>query len=344
MLNHARTRFLLLLTVLAMIAAACGGGGDGETTSSGDGGDAGDAGQTEEAAAEGEPLRVVVSEKYGLPMVGADAGVQLGIFEEMGLNVEVVESQDAVPSLASGDIDVGISSPNRFIGGIEEGLEATIVGPTVDEWAQFIIVRDDHPAQTLEELDGGKIGISSFGSAGHYASEKVAELQEWGEGDYEIVTLGDLDAIQAALRNGTIDAFMWSAGPAFSLEAEGEARILGSVADVIGPNPIDVITVRNEVLEQRPDDVRAFCEGFYQAQEQFKNDQALAEDIYINEWDFDPEVTPAILEAGLPILSTSDELSDEMLANMAEATRFTIDGSEVTAEEVAEMYTPCSEV
>lgn len=321
---------------LSLSTVACGGGE--EDTAQGDD-------QAQSGGTSSEVLRVVTAEQYDLPMIGADAGVELGIFEENGLNVEVLASQDAAQALASGDADIAIASPNRFIGAMLQGLEAKIVGPTIDVWGQYVIVRDDLPAQTLEELEDAermRIGISSFGSAGHYSAEKVASELGWEEGQYEIVTLGNLDGIMAALRNGTIDMFAWSAQAAFSLEEEGEGRVLGSVGELIGPNPLDVIVASADAIENRPEDVRTFCEGYYEAQERFKDDPELAEDIYLNEWGFEPDVTPRILDAGLPLLSTDSSMDPEMFANMAEATEFTIDDAEVTAEEVEEMYVDCS--
>jgi ABC-type nitrate/sulfonate/bicarbonate transport system substrate-binding protein len=322
-----------LLIAAALVTTACGGDDGGSSGGDGGGGNA-----------SSEPLRVITSEKYDLPMIGADAGNHLGIFEEMGLDVEVLAGQEAAQGLASGDVEIAIASPNRFIGGILQGLEATLVGPTIDVWGQYVIVRADLDVDSVEDLEGGRWGISGFGSAGHYSAEKIADELGWGEGDYEIVTLGDLEGLMAGIRNGTIDGFAWSAQAAFTLEHEGAAKVVGNVGDVIGPNPLDVIAVSNKAIEERPDDVRAFCEGFYEAQRQFKEDPELAEKTYLEEWGFEAEVTPRILEAGLPLLSTDSAMDDAMFDNMAEATTFTIDGAEVTGDDVREMYTDCSEL
>jgi ABC-type nitrate/sulfonate/bicarbonate transport system substrate-binding protein len=331
-MRNPRAPLFALITATALVLTACGGDDGGDASADGGG-------------KSSEPLRVITSEKYDLPMIGADAGNHFGIFEEAGLEVEVLAGQDAAQGLASGDVDIAIASPNRFIGAILEGLEATIVGPTIDVWGQYVIVRDDlEGVESTDDLTGGRWGISSFGSAGHYSVTKIADELGWGEGDFEIVTLGDLDGLKAGLRNGTIDGFTWSAQAAFGLEEEGEAKVIGNVGEVIGPNPLDVIAVSNEAIENRPDDVRTFCEGFYEAQQRFKEDPELAEKTFIEDWDFDPAVTPRILEAGLPLLSISPDMEDEMFDNMAEATAFTIDGAEVDGDDVRDMYTNCSEL
>lgn len=302
-------------------------------------------GETTPAEDFGDPLRVILSSQYNLPLIGADAAEYLGLFDEMGLEVELIESQDVVPALASGDADIAIASPNRFIGGILAGLEATIVGPTVDVWDQLFIVRADYEAESIQDFTGGKIGVSGFGSAGHYSAEKVAAELGLAEGDYEIVTLGNLDGLIAGLSNKTIDAFAWSAQAALSLQNSGAGKILGHVAEVIGPNPLDVITVSNATIAEQPAAVRAFCEAYYEGQRTFKEDEELATQVFIEEWDFDEAIAADMVAAGAPYLSVDDTMTEEMFVNMADATEFTIeDVGEVDPQAVADMYTPCSEL
>lgn len=352
--THART--FAAVAAGAMILTACGNGDEPEvdetpdatdTTDTDDGDEGEDDGQAAEEPEDfGGPVRVMISTRFNLPMIGSDAAEELGIFDELGLEVENIEGQDVPQGLASGDIDVGLASPNRFIGAILEGLEATIVGPTVDVWDQYIIVNSDLGYESVDDLEPGmSIGISSFGSAGHYSGEALAEELGWSEGDFEIVTLGNLDGLLAGLRQGQIDMFMWSAQAAFTLEQEGAANLLGNVGEFIGPNPLDVIIVSNQTLEERPQAIRTFCEGYYAGQEEFKNDPDLAVDTFVNVWGFEPDVTPLIVEAGAQYLSVDAQITDEMLGNMADATNFTIDGVEdLTGDDVAEMYIPCNEL
>lgn len=350
MVRGLQTKLVAIGLALVLLAAACGDDDGGSASTPTNGGNtsstAGSDTGTDEPEDFGGSLRVILSSQYNLPLIGADAADVLGLFDEMGLEVELIESQDGVPALASGDADIAIASPNRFIGGILAGLDATIVGPTVDVWDQLWIVRKDMDAATMTDFPGGKVGVSGFGSAGHYSAAKVVDELGLVEGDdYEFVTLGSLDGLLAGLSNGTIDAFAWSAQAAFTLELQGDAKVLGHVSEIIGPNPLDVIVVSNRTIADRPHAVRAFCEAYYEGQRQFKEDHDLAVRTFIDEWEFDPEVTPLMVEAGAPYLSTSDAITQEQFANMAEATRFTIeDVGDVTADDVAGMYTPCSEL
>jgi ABC-type nitrate/sulfonate/bicarbonate transport system substrate-binding protein len=333
---------------LTMGVAACGGGTQGAAPAPAPAPApaAPAAPQAPEPVDFGGPLKVILSSQYNLPLIGADAADYLGLFDAIGLEVELIQSQDGTTAIAAGDADIDIASPNRHVGAILAGLEATIVGPTVGVWDQLWIVRSDTDATTMSQWKGGKVGISRFGSAGHFSAVKVAETLGFTEGtEYEIVTMGNLDGLIAGLENRSIDAFAWSAQAALRLEQSGAAKILGHVADVMVPAPLDTIAVSNRTIAERPHAVRAFCEAYYEGQRVFKEDQALATKVFIEAWGFDAEITPGMVAAGAPYLSTDDSMTDEMLRGMAEATMFTIDGvGEITVAMVKAMYTPCSQL
>ena len=317
---HKRVILTGALLGVASLITACGGsdGGDGDAKGS---------------------VTVVTTAKYDVSTIGAEAGLELKTFGDLPVKVTIAE--DATSALASGDADVALASPNRFIGAIQKGLDAKIVGPTLGVWDQYIIARTDVDADTIQDWKGGKIGISSFGSAGDYSAEKVASELGWDKSAYTIVPLGGLDALEAALRSGTIDAFAWSGQSAFALKDEGVAKVLGSVKDIVGPSPLDVLAVSGKMIKDDPDKVKQFCDGYYAAQKKFQDDPSLAESTYRDKWNDEDEALPDILKAGLPTLSTSPDITDDMFANMADATNFTIDGAHVTADDVKGMYVNC---
>lgn len=326
--GRGRGRLVPAAVVVALAATACGG----ETAANEDENNLG-------------TLRVIETSQYDVPMIGADAASYLGLWDDTSLTVEIAVGEHIGEALASGDADIGIGSPNRVIGAIMQGLEAKIVGATIPWWDQYIVASTTTGATKPEDLKGATFGISSFGSAGHYSTVKLAESLGWSENDYKIVTMGNLNGLNAGLKNHTIDAFMWSAFPAYTLEQSGHAKVIGSVRDLIGPNPLDVIVVRTEVLETRPKALRTFCDGYYGAVAELQADPKRAEEIFINEWDKDPAVTPRVIEEELSLLSKDGKITDEMLENMMEATKFTVEGTEsLDLETMRGLYQHCGDL
>jgi ABC-type nitrate/sulfonate/bicarbonate transport system substrate-binding protein len=316
---------------LLALAAACGGGEEAD-----------------EAAApspgQRESLKVMATAQYDLATPGL-AGVELGTFEEKGLDVELLVGQEATEALASGDIDIASAAPNRFVGAIERGLEVTIVGPTVDDWPQYMIVSSDLGVDSPEEFQGGRIGVSRAGSAGHYSAVKFAESIDLPEDKYEIVPMGGLDAMTAGLISGSIDAMTWGAVAAFQLEHDGEAKVLANVGDSIGPNPLSVLAVRNEVLESRPEAVRKFCEAYYETNAQLLEDPEKSTKMLIDDWGYAPETAERVFTESAKGFSKSSTMTDEMFDNIAEATRFTVEEiGDLQGDDVKEMYKNCGDL
>ena len=288
-------------------------------------------------------LRVIQSITHDLTMGGVEVAQLLDLYPDT-LKVEIITGTQTAQALATKDVDIGVAAPTRIIGAMLEGLEVTMVAPTIDVWDQYIVASKDFGATKVEDLKGATFGTSTFGSASDYTIRKMADVLGWTKDDYKIVTMGDINGLVAGLKNGTIDALLWGSFTPFQLEAEGYATVLGSARDLIGPAPLDVIAVRNEVLESRPEAVKAFCEGVHAANRTMQEDPKKALQIF-TDWGLDPVILPAALEAGLPYLSTSSEITDEMLTNLVDATKFTVaNAADLNLEQMKGMYKNCDEL
>lgn len=281
-----------------------------------------------------QPIKAMFTSFWTMSQIGHTAQDQ-GIWDELDLKVDLTSGQDVVPALASGSMDIGIGSPNRFIAGILGGAELKIIGPSSNAWDQYIIVRSDLGIDSLDDWKGGNLGVGTFGSATHYSTVKLAELQGWSEDDYEIVVLGAIDSILAAFDSGVIDGFLWGGSTAFPLEESGKATILGNLGTLIDPMPYNVVVATAEAIESKPGSVRAFCDGFYEANSRIKADPKIAEDLMIEVGGTNPDATPRIAQEGAPFVATSPLIEKKSFALMAEVTALTIEGAEdITGDEV----------
>jgi ABC-type nitrate/sulfonate/bicarbonate transport system substrate-binding protein len=298
----------------------------------------GDNGGSTEASGSSK-LRVVNTGQYDPTALGPDAGDYLGTFKDAGLDVETLYGQDVVEALASDDVQLGISSPNRIVGAIEQGLKAKIIGSTVTSWVQYIIVSKQSGITSIDDFHGGKIGISRFGSAGHYSALRLADELGWQKDDYTLVPLSDLDGLTAALQSGQIDAFTWSAEASFGIENEGTGVIIGNVADIVKDTPLNVLVASDEVIDAHPELVKKFCTAFYDAQSQFAGDEALAQKAF-ESWGTDAGIAKQMMQ----YIATDSTMSDDTFTNIADATNRTIEGAKVTGDDVKGMYEDCSQI
>lgn len=321
-------RLPLLASMAAMSAlalTACGGGANGAPAS--------DGGPTQ--------IRVIESNKQDPTELGAEAGDFMNIWPECSpeVKVDLTAGEKVAEALAAKSADIGITSPNRVIGAVSQGLKGKIIGASMPVWDQYVVVRKDSKATSFADLKGSTFAISSFGSAGDYATQKIAHEEGWGPNDFKTVTMGSLDGIMAGLKSGTADAFLWSAQAAFGLEIEGSAKVLGSVKDLVGPNAMTVVFATDEIIEKNPAAVKSFAECYYKATEAMMEDSALATKMLVEDWGMSPELAARIIEHEIPLSSRDGELTPEQLQGLLEATQFTIKSAKsLTIDDVKGMY------
>jgi ABC-type nitrate/sulfonate/bicarbonate transport system substrate-binding protein len=317
---------------LSLSLAACGG--SEAPVEDGGGGD-GDLGT----------IRVVLSEGKSVPFIAADAGNLLGAWDDKGIDVEIIaaSSTTAAATLAAGEADISLQAGNQVVGAILSGLDACLAAAGVLPWDQFMIASNTTGATEPEDLEKGTtFGISGFGSAGHFATLKAVNSLGWSEGDYEIVQMGSLDNLLAGLETNTIDVFIWSLEPALTAEQEGFGTILGSVAPLVGPAVFEAFAVRNDVAEERPEAVKAFFEGYYEAVEELQADPEKATDIIQNEWGNTQLVAERSTEEIIPLLSTDGDIPEENLQGLAEAVTLTVE--DAGDFDIESMYCPWTEL
>jgi ABC-type nitrate/sulfonate/bicarbonate transport system substrate-binding protein len=298
------------LGLAMLVVAACGGGGD-------DGG-----------SSDGKTVRLIVSEGDSLPFIAAEAGEELGVWDDKGIDVKIIDGTSATvgPSIASGNAEIGLGTGVKAASDIVAGLDATLTAGDVLPWDQYVIASEKSGATEPADLKGKKIGISSFGSAGHFATLTVAKNLGWSESDYEIVPLGNLEGLLGALRSGTIDAFVWSIETVLTAVDEGFGKNLGSVADIVGPNAFEAFLVSNDYADEHPENVKAFFEGYYEAVAKLQADPDWAKKYVVDEWKKDPKVADEAVDLLLPILSKDGKIPPENLDGLSDAVHTTVDG------------------
>lgn len=299
--HQHRWQLIVGLLATCMVAAGCGG--------------------SDSSAADNNTVRLVVSEGNSLPFIAAEAGESLGVWEEEGINVEIINATSSTVSapMASADADISLQAGVRAVGDIASGLESTLVAGAVLPWDQFVLAAPALDADAPEDLRGKRFGISGFGSAGHFATVKMAKTLNWSESDYEVVQLGSLDGMIAAMKSGRIDAFIWSVEPVLTAVQQGYGKNLGSVAELVGPNAFEAFSVRSEFMTEYPDLTKKFFTAYFKSVAKLKADPAWAETFVVEDWKKDPAVAKDAVDMLLPLLSDDGAIPEANIAGLKEA-------------------------
>ena len=189
------TRLALLLAALAMVAAACGSTDDTTTTST----------AAEAAPAEMTDVALQLQWFTQAQFAGYFAAVDQGFYEELGLNVEILEGGvDIVPAtvLASGAADFALSWVPRALVPREEGLDIVNIAQPFQRSGTLQVAFADSGIATPADLEGKIVGNWGFGNE----FELLAGLRSAGLDPDTDVTLAQQQFDMLALLAGDIDA------------------------------------------------------------------------------------------------------------------------------------------
>ena len=222
---------VLALAVAAVLAlAGCGGSG------SGDEGTAADAPETaadEQSLMDIDPGPVKIgtlATEDILPMWVAD---KEGLFDEAGLDVEVVPFQSATELIAgvtSGDVQMAMTDPmvtaSMYAGGTDVRIVWVTLGMDASQGRFGIMTAPDSGIESLEDLAGVPIGVGS-NTILEYVMDTLMAQAGIPEDQVVVEELQKLPVRYQAMVNGDVKA---AALPA-SLLALGEASGCVTIAD-----------------------------------------------------------------------------------------------------------------
>ena len=252
-------------------------------------------------------VRAQASVKVGTAVLGdyALAGpfivaVEKGFFRTENVNVEYVPFRGG-PNLVKAVI-AGEILPLKMVATHTEGNHFTFnVAPDV---------------QTVAELKGKAIGVTSAGATTWVFARMVAQAQGWDpDRDVKIVGLGGLDAQLAALARKEIHAFVWGDGGAVT-QLAGKSKVLMRL-DKVTPRWISQIQyVSEDGIKKQGDDIRKVMKGLFSAIKFMTEHTSDAAEIVAKKIGWSTEAVLAAHKISGPLMSADGTVSMEALRSM----------------------------
>ncbi len=206
-----------------------------------------------------------------------EVGIETGIFKKHNLDIETVTLAGGAKvhqAMISGNLDVGLGS-GPDMGFIAKGAPEKGVGAMAGPLLNIVItVRADGSVPDKDSLKGKRIGVTTPGSLTYWCAQKFAVSQGWGASGMNIVPLGSPNGMIGALIGKNIDAMTISLESSLKLEQDKRAKILVNYGDTIKTFLTHVIYATNDMMEKRPDQLRAFLAGWYETMKYMKAHKA----------------------------------------------------------------------
>jgi len=193
-------------------------------------------------------------------------GDEQGIFEKHGIEIEYVPFQAAQPiavAAQTGDIDVGSTALTAgFFNLLAKSSDIRLVADSGKEWPDYkltalVVSNQAYEAgvTSIKDLKGKKIGITQTGSSHHFTAGQLLESEGLTIDDVELVPLGGISNIAAALESNQVDAGLLLSSVGTPLLDQGKAKLITWVGDVVEMQTTSVFysaqMMKNEDLAER---------------------------------------------------------------------------------------------
>ena len=291
-------------------------------------------------SAASEPLRVGKPQGEVFSFVPLDIGIQEGIFKKHGIEVVGLDLGGAAKlqqAMIAQAIDIGLGSGPAlsFIakGAPQLGIAAMAGRPLI----MTLIVAPNGPVKTIADLKGKTVSISAPGGVPEWLVRELSRQQGWGPDGIKMVGLGADSAQIAALRTGQVVGFPNDIGVATKLQDEGVAHILVHFGDIIPTFIMHVIFATNDVMEKRPDDVRAFLAGWFDTIHFMKQNKAEVVRIGASVTHVSPDVEGRVYDATMAMFLDDGHFDPKATAILAKS--FVELGLLPTEPDMTKLYT-----
>ncbi|WMY79763.1 ABC transporter substrate-binding protein [Citricoccus sp. I39-566] len=193
--------------LLALSLTACGGGspsGDAPSSTS----------TADEAGTSGEVQKVTVGVMPLVDLAPLYLGVDQGIFEKHGLELELQAAQGGaaiIPAVTSGQADFGFSNPTSLLIAASKGLDIKVIAPggssTGDEASDYgaTVVLPESDVESAADLEGHTVAVNTLNNI---SDSTVKEAVRQAGGDSSAVEFVEMPFpnMVAAVEQGTVDS------------------------------------------------------------------------------------------------------------------------------------------
>jgi NitT/TauT family transport system substrate-binding protein len=222
---------------------------------------------TPNSATAADQLRLGKADSTDYDFALLQVGIDAGIFKKEGLEIETVTLPGAQlhQAMTADSIDMALGSGTDFQfiakGAPEKGV-AAFAGAPIN---LAVLVRDDGKINTIDDLKGHPIAVSTSGSLSYWLTTELSRRLNWtGDDALRPVAVGALEAQVASLRAGNVDGDAGNIETGYRLEAREQAKILVTFGKYIDPFITHVIFATNTMINNKPDQVRGFLKGWFE--------------------------------------------------------------------------------
>jgi ABC-type nitrate/sulfonate/bicarbonate transport system substrate-binding protein len=264
-----------------------------------------------------EKLRVAKAVPFAWTFTPLDVGMQTGIFAKQGLDIEAsAAAGDAKlqQAMTAGSIDIGIGSgPGMAF--MAKGVPAKAVAAMAGVPRNMaVMVGYNSDIKTVDDLRGKKLGCTTVGSLTHWIGDRINQVKGWSSNGITMVPIGGMPPARAAVKTGQLDGYVGALEAGISLEEAKEWRVITTATPFVEHFITHVFFARNELIEKRPEAIRAFLKGWFETIAFMKANKDKTVDITSKVLKLSPSVISRAYDQQIGIFTTDGTFDPQAIA------------------------------
>ncbi len=271
----------------------------------------------------------------GICCLALYGGIQWKIFEEHGLQVEIVQIRSQIGNMAmmAGEIQYFTGVGPASVSATLRGMQSRGVWFASDQLIYSLMARPEIPS--LRELRGKKIGITGLGGTSHVALQIALKAAGENPKNFVYVVLGAAQMLPA-LETGSVEAAMFSPPFDFYAKKKKFREVLDVGAKV--KMPLGGLTTMLSTIRNRPDEVKRVLRSLQLAKQEVLRSKEKATALILKYLQVDKEAAEDTYEALKKTVSGSGvpthEGMDLIMKSLQAAGQFT--DRKVAFDEIAD--------
>lgn len=243
-----------------------------------------------------------------------------GYYEEEGLNLEHIQfpgGLDTVRGIESG-IGFGTSSTIPVFIAAEKGMDVRMFGNVYTAASVDFIALPDSPVNTIEDVKGKKVAVSTPGSNSSYFAERTLREAGLEPGkDLELVNVGSASDSWTAVSQGVVEV-AWTASPlSEKIASESGGKVIWRSRDYVTDWSDTCLVATGEFMDENAEALRGWGRALQRAMDMISNDVEAAAEVYARAIKYEPEIALEALRNSQDFVSL--EFTDAQLQAVVEA-------------------------
>jgi len=182
-----------------------------------------------------------------------------------------------------------------------------------------VVVNYNSSIKSVDDLKGKRIGVTTAGSLTDWIGKRIGVLKGWGPSGIDIVAIGGMEPARAAMKTNQIDGYISALESGYALEEAKEWRVLTTATPFVDRFITHVIFAREEVIEKRPQTIRAFLQAWFNTIAFVKANKAKTVEITAKVLNLSPAVIDRVYDEQVGIFSDDGVFDPKAVAALKQS-------------------------